>query len=56
MKKKVKVADEILKYLDMLQEEEDDDLYEDDDVFEDKKPKGKIKIMIVKKIGKKKEK
>jgi hypothetical protein len=56
MKKKVKVADEIMKYLDKLMGEEEDDLDEEDDLFEDKKPKSGIKITIVKKMGKKKEK
>lgn len=54
MKSKSRIADLILKYMDMLQEEEDP-MYEEDDLFEDEeeKPKGKIKVTVMSKMGKK---
>lgn len=53
MQNKSRIADLILKYMDMLQEEEDP-MYEEDDLFEDEpKGKGKIKVTVMSKMGKK---
>ena len=47
-KSKIKLADEILKYVDMLQEDEDP-LYEEDEMFEEEKKMPMVKISVKKK-------